>query len=127
MKQQVIDIEKAALILRSLANPARLKIVLHLLTAEQSVAALEAALRIRQPNLSQHLADLRDAGLVVARRDSRAMIYALADEDQRRLVASLVRGFGGSPSPVEPEIQEVPHRRAPNRQVAMFAVVAGRD
>jgi DNA-binding transcriptional ArsR family regulator len=127
MRQQVIDIDKAALILRSLANPARLKIVLHLLTGEQSVAALEAALRIRQPNLSQHLADLRDAGLVVARRDSRAMIYALADEDQRRLVASLVRGFGGSPSPVEPEIQEVPHRRAPNRQVAMFAVVTGRD
>ena len=126
MKQPAIDIGKAALTLRSLANPARLQIVLHLLSGERSVADLEAALQIRQPNLSQHLADLRDAGLVVARRESRAMIYSLADDEQRRLAAALVRGFTGSPFPAEPKMRDnFPPPRAPHREVAMFAVVTG--
>lgn len=123
MTQGAVDVDKATLTLRALANPARLQIVLHLLPGEQPVADLEATLRIRQPNLSQHLAALREAGLISARRESRAMIYSLADEDQRRLVAALVRGFGGSPAAAEPERQEPRNRRMPNRQVAMFATI----
>ncbi|HQT89417.1 MAG TPA: metalloregulator ArsR/SmtB family transcription factor [Acidiphilium sp.] len=92
--QSNFDIDKAALTLRYLANPTRLRIALHLLNGEQSVAQLETTLQIRQPNLSQQLAELRDAGVVSARRESRAMIYSLANDAQHRLMAALSSGFG---------------------------------
>ncbi|HQT86638.1 MULTISPECIES: ArsR/SmtB family transcription factor [Acidiphilium] len=120
-----IDVAKAALVLRSLANAVRLRIVLHLLGGEQAVGDLETALDIRQPNLSQQLAELRDAGLVVARRDSRAMIYSIADDEQKRLIEALLVGFGGEPrDPVAPSVRsDTPRPDASNRQVAMFATV----
>jgi DNA-binding transcriptional ArsR family regulator len=122
-----IDVVKAAHVLRSLANAVRLRIVLHLLAGEQSVSDLETALEIRQPNLSQQLAELRDAGLVVARRDSRAMIYSIADGDQRRLIASLLAGFGGRPiSASRPAVADPPPVSGPHRQVAMFATIGAK-
>ena len=107
-----IGVEPAVAQLRALANPARLGILLTLLAGERSVAALEAALGLRQPNLSQHLGELREAGLVVARREARAVIYALADDAARRLAASLVQGFGGAAVP-------------PPGPVAAFATAGG--
>ena len=96
-----IDTRAAALTLRTLANPSRLEIVLHLLARETSVADLEKVLGMRQPNLSQHLGELRDAGLVQGRRESKSVFYSLAGEEQRRLVAAIAHGFGGGPaSPV---------------------------
>ncbi len=123
-----IDVVKAAQVLRSLANAVRLRIVLHLLAGEQAVGDLEISLDIRQPNLSQQLAELRDAGLVTARRDSRAMIYSIASDEQRRLIAALLVGFGGEPIeslavPVNPAAEPVAE---PNRQVAMFATIGNR-
>jgi DNA-binding transcriptional ArsR family regulator len=116
------DIEQAALTLRYLANPTRLRIALHLLNGEQSVAQLEATLHIRQPNLSQQLAELRDAKVVSARRDSRAMIYHLADEAQHRLIAALSNGFGGTTiTTVRARAAQTP---LPNRNhAAHFAII----
>jgi len=65
--------------LRVLANPARLRIVLRPLEGEQSVGQLETELDLKQPHLSQYLGELRDAGLVVTRRESRTIFYRLAD------------------------------------------------
>ena len=90
------DADAAAAVLRVLANPARLRIALRLLRGDQFVSELEGGLSIRQPTLSQHLADLRDAGLVVARRDAKTVLYSLAGEDQRRLLAALAQGFGAA-------------------------------
>ena len=116
------DIEKAALTLRHLANPTRLRIALHLLHGEQSVAQLEATLQIRQPNLSQQLAELRDAGVVSARRDSRAVIYRLADDAQHRLISALASGFGDTTMTVaRPQAAPLP---LPNRNhSAHFAII----
>jgi hypothetical protein len=68
---------------------------------------------------------LRDAGLVVARRDSRAMIYSIADDEQKRLIEALLVGFGGERrDPVAPSVRsDTPRPDASNRQVAMFATV----
>ncbi len=118
-----IDAEAAVVLLRTLANPARLRIVLALLAGEQSVAALEAGLGLRQPNLSQHLAELRDADLVVARRESRAVFYSLAGAAPRRLVVALVQGFGGAVD-LAPALPAVPSRQRP-AQAAVFAIVGG--
>ena len=116
-----INIEASVALLRALANPARLRIVLRLLQGECAVAELEAELSLRQPNLSQHLAELRDAGLVAARRESRSVFYHLAGEGQRHLAVALLRGFGGEGGPV-PEAPAGELRRA--RQTAVFATVA---
>ncbi|MDR3535451.1 MAG: metalloregulator ArsR/SmtB family transcription factor [Acetobacteraceae bacterium] len=91
-----IDTVAAAATLRVLANPSRLRIVLHLLQGECSVAQIEARLGLRQPNLSQQLGELREAGLVATRRESKSVIYRLADEAQVRLVSALLHGFGGT-------------------------------
>lgn len=122
MQNSNFDIEKAALTLRYLANPTRLRIALHLLNGEQSVAQLEATLQIRQPNLSQQLAELRDAGVVSARRDSRAMIYRLADDTQHRLIAALASGFGDTTiSAIRSKAEPTP---SPHRNhAAHFAII----
>jgi DNA-binding transcriptional ArsR family regulator len=120
MAADPIAIEASVALLRTLANPARLRIALRLLDGECAVAELETELGIRQPNLSQHLAELRDGGLVATRRESRSVFYRLADEDQHRLVAALLHGFGGAgaltPAPVVA-------RRPRSRQAAVFATV----
>ncbi len=118
MASDPIDIEVSVALLRALANPARLRIVLRLLRGECAVAELETELNLRQPNLSQHLAELREAGLVTTRRESRSVFYHLAGESQRSLVASLLRGFGGEGGPVP----AMPPRERP-RQAAVFATV----
>lgn len=126
MAADPIDIAAAVLRLRTLANPARLRIVLALLAGEQSVAALEAGLALRQPNLSQHLAELRDAGLLAARRESRAVFYRLAGDEPRRLVLGLLHGFGGvAPPPVAPVPAPVPPARQRPVEAAVFATVGG--
>lgn len=120
MASDPIAIEASVALLRTLANPARLRIALRLLEGECAVAELEAELGIRQPNLSQHLAELRDAGLVVTRRESRSVFYRLADEDQHRLLAALLHGFGGAGAPTPASVGT---RRPRSRQAAVFATV----
>ncbi|MDJ0391128.1 metalloregulator ArsR/SmtB family transcription factor [Roseomonas sp. E05] len=113
-------IAEAAALLRVLANPARLRIALHLLGGERSVGQLEEELELKQPNLSQHLGELRDAGLLVARRESRAVFYQVAPGRPRHLLASLLHGLGGAaPAPVPPAPRPPRHPVA----AASFAVV----
>ena len=118
------DIEAAASTLRALANPTRLAVALRLLQGSCTVAMLETDLGVRQPNLSQHLAELRDTGIVSAERQSRNMIYSLADAARRRLVEALHGGFGGQRAahPVH-----LPRRSTrPQNQAAVFARIGAR-
>ena len=83
------DVEPVAELLKSLANPHRLMIVCTLVEGERAVSELERDLDIRQPSLSQHLASLREAGLVVGRREAKAVFYRLADARAARVVEAL--------------------------------------
>ena len=68
-------------VLKTLANPRRLEI-LHALACEPiEVGRLAQRIGASQPNVSQHLAVLRTAGLVDAERDGREVRYRLADPD----------------------------------------------
>lgn len=104
--------------LRALANPMRLAVALRLLEGSCTVATLETELGLRQPNLSQQLAELRDAGVVSAERQSRNMIYSLADDEQRRLVQALLLGFGAQRTSQD-SVQRPVSR--PQQQAAVFA------
>lgn len=76
--------------LRSLAVPARLQVLACLRDGETSVAELERRTGLRQPGLSQQLAELRQAGWVQTRRQARSALYSLASPDTGLLLGALV-------------------------------------
>ena len=81
--------EKIACLFKAMAHPTRLRIV-ELLTRNVScVDDLRAALGLKQPNISQHLAIMRGAQLVTFRRNGNRVCYGLADENLPIVVALL--------------------------------------
>lgn len=73
------DPQAAADFLRALAHPMRLRILCRLIDGEVAVAEFESVLGLKQPSLSQQLAQLREAGLVATRREAKSVFYSLAD------------------------------------------------
>jgi ArsR family transcriptional regulator len=70
--------ELQADICQTLANPKRLQILTLLKNGELSVGAMLAALEIAKPNLSQHLAVMRQKGILASRREGTTIYYRLA-------------------------------------------------
>lgn len=68
-------------VLKILSNPKRLEIVHLLAEGPREVGRLAEELGISQPNVSQHLALMRAAGVVEAERDGREVRYRLADPE----------------------------------------------
>ncbi|HMJ79886.1 MAG TPA: metalloregulator ArsR/SmtB family transcription factor [Candidatus Dormibacteraeota bacterium] len=68
-------------VLRTLASPRRLEILHRLADGPREVSRLAGELGISQPNVSQHLAVLRSAGLVEPERFGREVHYRLSDPD----------------------------------------------
>lgn len=68
----------AVCLFRSLADPTRLAIVRHLTLGEHRVIDLTEHLGMAQSTVSQHLACLRDCGLVRSRPQGRASMFSLA-------------------------------------------------
>jgi len=68
-------------VLKVLASPRRLEILHVLADGPIEVGRLAAALGVSQPNVSQHLAVMRTAGMVEAERDGREIRYRLIDPD----------------------------------------------
>lgn len=68
-------------ILKTLASPRRLEILHALARGPMEVGRLADLIGATQPNVSQHLAVLRAAGVVEAERDGREVRYRLADPD----------------------------------------------
>jgi ArsR family transcriptional regulator, virulence genes transcriptional regulator len=68
-------------VLRTLSSPKRLEILHLLAEGPHEVGRLAAELGVSQPNVSQHLAVMRSAGLVEAERDGREVRYRLSDPD----------------------------------------------
>lgn len=65
---------------RALADPTRRALIDLLGEGERSVMELVAQFQVTQPAISQHLAVMRDAGLVTERRSGRQRIYRLRPE-----------------------------------------------
>lgn len=81
---------RAATLLRALANEQRLLILCHLSAAgELSVSALGQRMELSQSALSQHLARLREDGIVTFRREAQTMFYHIADAKAARLLGLL--------------------------------------
>lgn len=90
---------EAADFLRQFSNANRLMLLCQIAHRESSVSDLQETLSIKQPALSQQLAELRQAGLVKTRRESRQIYYSIADartEAVMELVFHLFCGRGSS-------------------------------
>jgi DNA-binding transcriptional ArsR family regulator len=81
---------------RALGCRLRLALLRTLATSEASVGELVERTGTTQPNVSNHLAILRDAGLVAADRDGRIMRYRLASTKVSELVQALDAAAGGT-------------------------------
>ena len=81
--------EQAARLLAALGQTKRLMALCRLVDNEMSVGALAEAVGLGHSALSQHLARLRDLGIVATRRDGQTIYYRLASEDARRLISLL--------------------------------------
>jgi DNA-binding transcriptional ArsR family regulator len=81
---------EAAQLLKLLANENRLLILCRLVLArELSVNDLVDAVGISQSALSQHLAKMREEGLLATRREAQTVYYRIADPNAERLLALL--------------------------------------
>jgi ArsR family transcriptional regulator len=80
---------RAAAMLRVLAHGARLRVLCDLLEGERSAGELVARSGLSQSALSQHLARLRQDGLVATRREGQTIFYSIADADAARILGVL--------------------------------------
>lgn len=71
------ELEPAVCLFKGLADPARLSILRLLMTGEKKVVELTTQLALAQSTVSQHLACLRECGLVTVRPQGRSSMYAL--------------------------------------------------
>lgn len=85
---------RAAALLRTVGNEQRLLVLCLLIDRrEVSVGALLEEVQLSQSALSQHLARMREEGLVTYRRDAQTLYYRIANPAVARLVAALKEIF----------------------------------
>lgn len=84
---------KAADLLRTLGNEKRLMILCQLGGGELPAGSLQEPLGLSQSALSQHLAVLREAGVVNTRREAQTIYYSIADPAAVKVVETLASIF----------------------------------
>jgi DNA-binding transcriptional ArsR family regulator len=85
--------DQAESFLKAMANRHRLMILCELHKGETAVSELQRAIGLSQSSLSQHLARLREDGLVKTRRESQAIHYSLANPKVSRMIGLLYELF----------------------------------
>ena len=89
------DIEQAARAMKAIAHPLRLEILCVLSDQEVSVQEIVDAVGTSQSNISQHLAILRDKGILRTRKDANRVFYAVSDKRTLQLIAMMREVFCG--------------------------------
>ncbi len=87
--------EEAAALMRALSHAARLVVLCELCAGERSVGELTESSGLSQSAMSQHLARLREDGLVATRRDAQTIYYRLADSKIERVIRLLFELYCG--------------------------------
>lgn len=94
--------EAASDLLRALAAPTRIAIVLELREQARCVHELVGALGLSQPLVSQHLRVLKDAGVVRGQRSGREIMYELIDDHLAHIVVDAIE-HSMEPRDTDPE------------------------
>jgi len=84
--QQYTEISKK---LKALSHPARLKLLANLMKRECCVGEMQKCLALSQPNVSQHLGVLKEAGIIVGRRERNKICYKISDDRISKILKTL--------------------------------------
>ena len=87
------DIERASRSLKAMSHPLRLKILCTLGDQEISVQDIVEHVGTSQSNISQHLAILRDKGILSSRKDANRVYYRVSDSRTLRLIGMMRQVF----------------------------------
>lgn len=97
MKDELInreqDITQAALSIKAMAHPLRLKILCMLGDSRASVQEIVDACGTTQSNISQHLAVLREKGILGCEKESNRVYYQIEDKRTLKLIALMREVF----------------------------------
>jgi len=97
------EIEKASRSLKAMSHPLRLKILCILGNQEISVQEIVEQVGTSQSNISQHLAILRDKGILASCKDANRVYYRVGDARTLRLIGLMREVFcSRQPSPSSP-------------------------
>ena len=89
------DILQASLAMKAIAHPLRLKILCVLADNELSVQDIVESVGTSQSNISQHLAILRDKGVLRTRKDANRVYYRVGDTRTLQLISMMRDVFCG--------------------------------
>jgi ArsR family transcriptional regulator len=89
MKQMQKNVAQAEALLKQLANANRLMLLCHLVSGEKTVGDLAEAVGLSQSALSQHLAKLREAGLVESDKRGLSVYYRICSVEAQALLTVL--------------------------------------
>lgn len=87
------DIDRASRSLKAMSHPLRLKILCTLGDQEVSVQDIVERVGTSQSNISQHLAILRDKGILASRKDANRVYYRVGDTRTLRLISMMREVF----------------------------------
>jgi ArsR family transcriptional regulator len=87
------DIDRASRSLKAMSHPLRLKILCTLKDKEVSVQDIVDNVGTSQSNISQHLAILRDKGILASRKDANRVYYRVGDARTLRLISMMQEVF----------------------------------
>ncbi|MGL4185768.1 MAG: ArsR/SmtB family transcription factor [Thiotrichaceae bacterium] len=91
------DIDRASRSLKAISHPLRLKILCVLGDKEVSVQDIVDNVGTSQSNISQHLAILRDKGILASRKDANRVYYRVGDSRTLRLISMMQEVFCSTP------------------------------
>jgi len=87
------DIDRASRSLKAMSHPLRLKILCTLGDQEVSVQEIVENVGTSQSNISQHLAILRDKGILASRKDANRVYYRVGDARTLQLISMMREVF----------------------------------
>ncbi len=93
---------RAAALFRLLGNEKRLMLLCQLVDGELSVGEMQRRIGVSQSALSQHLALLREEGVVATRREGQTIYYRISDHSALRIIETLAEQF------CPPEMRKTP-------------------
>jgi len=95
--EQQEHIETAARALKAISHPLRLKILCVIGENEACVQEIVEAVGTSQSNISQHLAILREKGVLLARKHTNRVYYRVGDQRTLQLIVMMREVFCGVP------------------------------
>jgi len=93
MDELGIDIKKAASFFRALGNPTRMKILSELTKSDKCVGEVEHCVRASQASVSQHLAILKEYGIVDCCKQGNMRCYSLRQPELIQAILTVARKY----------------------------------